>query len=260
MDMTLGFTKANSLSTCVFFSIFPAFPELFSWQFTPFTARCSATRRHLFGICLCEVARSGPGEVILRKTRFEFVETGFAPIEMGKTMGKTMGKRTIFPSNSERWLKHPNHGTQRSVNLRANHSNMDNEWCRSLHFEQVDPTWDDDSWQLCLGSLESTNERWRLKSYGLFIGMEWSHQWWWCACKCTYIYILVHTHIYIVYFSSTEKDRNVRPPGKKKTDSSGDKELVLAAVRQEGMALEYASEELKASGHWGTGREDISGK
>ena len=79
-----------------FFSIFPAFPELFSWQFTPFTARCSATRRHLFGICLCEVARSGPGEVILRKTRFEFVETGFAPIEMGKTMGKTMGKRTIF--------------------------------------------------------------------------------------------------------------------------------------------------------------------
>ena len=52
-----------------------------------------------------------------------------------------------------------------------------------------------------------------------------------------------------------------RPPEKKKkTDSSGDKELVLAAVRQEGMALEYASEELKASGHWGTGREDISGK
>ena len=200
-----------------FFSIFPAFPELFSWQFTPFTARCSATRRHLFGICLCEVARSGPGEVILRKTRFEFVETGFAPIEMGKTMGKTMGKRTIFRSNSERWLKHPNHGTQRSVNLRANHSNMDNEWCRSLHFEQVDPTWDDDSWRLCLGSLESTNERWRLKSYGLFIGMEWSHQWWWCACKCTYIYIYIstHTYIYIVYFSSTEKDRNVRPPGKK---------------------------------------------
>ena len=74
-----------------------------------------------------------------------------------------------------------------------------------------------------------------------------------------YIYISTHTYIYIVYFSSTEKDRNVRPPGKK-TDSSGDKELVLAAVRQEGMALEYASEELKASGHWGTGREDISGK
>jgi hypothetical protein len=47
----------------------------------------------------------------------EFVETGYAPIEMGKTMGKP----TIFPSNSERWLKHPNHGTQRSVNLRANH-------------------------------------------------------------------------------------------------------------------------------------------